>query len=215
MFPNLQLEILDRFTAIEQYFRNSPRDYGAASSIAQTTRGLVFVQIYAIYEYTVKEGTRLAISEIAAHGHRYATLRIPLKALFLDPQLRALQDSGERGVWERRLSLFEKAAAKDQIIPVDAMPHDGSHFRHTQVEMILAVLGVRKKLTNRRRYLAQIDEVVVNRNAISHGNETAAEIGRRYTRNDTFRRIRLMRAMCIRFLAIVSEHCSLPDRHCS
>jgi hypothetical protein len=214
MFPNLRLEILDRFTAVNHYFRKSPRDFGAASQIAQTARGLAFVQLYAIYEYTVKSVTHLAISEIAAHGHVYADLRVPLQTLFLDPQLRALQDCGEKGVWERRLLLFEKATDKSPIIPVDAMPHDGSHFRHTQIEMILQVLGVQKKLTGRRRYLAQIDEVVMNRNAISHGEETAAEIGRRYSRNDIFRRIRFMQTMCIRFLTIVSEHCSKPKRHC-
>jgi hypothetical protein len=214
MFPNLQLEILDRFTAVNQYFRKSPRDFGAASQLAQTARGLAFVQLYAIYEYTVKSATHLAISEIAAHGHAYADLRVPLQTLFLDPQLRALQDSGEKGIWERRLSLFERAAARNQIVSVDTMPHDGSHFRHTQIELILTVLGVKKKLTGRPRYLAQLDEVVVNRNAISHGAETAAEIGRRYTRNEIFGRIRFMQAICIRFLTIVSEHCSLPERHC-
>ncbi|MGC2698293.1 MAG: MAE_28990/MAE_18760 family HEPN-like nuclease [Candidatus Angelobacter sp.] len=214
MFPSLQLEILDRFTAVEQYLRKSPKDYGAASFMAQTARGLVFVQIYAVYEYTIKEATRIAIDKIAAHGHPYANLRVPLKALFLDPQLRALQSSGEKGVWERRLSLFEKAAAKNQIAPVDTMPHDGSHFRHTQIQMILRVLGIRKELTARRRNLAQIDEVVGHRNAISHGAETAAEIGRRYSRDEVFKRIRFMRRMCIRFIAIVSDYCSNPTEHC-
>ena len=57
------------------------------------------------------------------------------------------------------------------------------------------MLGVRRRLTLRRRHLYKIDEVVENRNTISHGNETALNVGRRYSRREINRTIRIMQGL--------------------
>jgi MAE_28990/MAE_18760-like HEPN len=214
MFPELQLEILDRFTSVETHFRNSPKaTSGANTETSQTTKGLVFVQIYGIYEYTARNVTRAAIEGIAAHGHRMNELRTSLQALFLDPQLRAIRDCGEGTAWERRLDLVERAASREEITSVAAMPHDGTFFKHTQIVLILKVLGIKRKFTTRVRHLYKLDEIVNNRHSISHGEATALEVGRRYSRAEIMRDIRLMRGICLRLISIVAEHCSLPERH--
>jgi hypothetical protein len=129
MFPQLQLEVLDRFSSVETHFRNSPKGpRGANTETSQTAKGLVFVQIYGIYEYTARNVTRAAIEGIAAHGHHMNELLASLQAVFLDPQIRAIRDCGDRTVWERRLELVERAASRDRISPVVAMPHDGTFF---------------------------------------------------------------------------------------
>ena len=212
MFPDLQLEILDRFTAVEQYFRKSPR--GPNDPNAQMAKGLVFVPIYAVYEYAAKSVMQLAIKEIAAHAHTYSALSPSLLAVFLDPQLDAFRDCPAKSQWEKRFSLFEVALSKRSITPVETVPHDGSHFRHTQLLVMLKALGIHRSLTVRKRHLFKIDEIVENRNAVAHGLETPADVGRRYSRSDIARDIRLMRSICLRLIKIVSEHCQLPDRHC-
>jgi hypothetical protein len=211
VFPDLQLEVLDRFTALEQYFLKSPRK---PDPLAQMAKGLVFVPVYAVYEHTAKSVMRLAVDEIVAHAHKYSDLTPALLAVFLSPEVDALRQCPDKGEWERRFSLCEKALSDDPIMPVNVMPHDGSHFRHTQITVMLRALGVRRSLTLRRRHLYKIDEVVNNRNAIAHGLETPADVGRRYSRNDVVKNIRLMRGICLRLVKIVSEHCKLPDRHC-
>src|SRR5258708_1778554 len=108
MFPNLQLEVMERFTAVEQYFRNSPKASQKPPELGQNAKGLVFVQIYAIYEYTVKKATRIAIQQIADHGHLYSDLKFPLLAVFLDPQMKSFRHCGESDSWERRFDLPEK-----------------------------------------------------------------------------------------------------------
>ena len=179
----------------------------------QTTKGLAFVQIYAIYERTVRQVTRIAIKEIAAHAHAYSDLKFPILSVFLDPEIKSLRDCGDKDVWQRRFDMLEQAASNDPVAVVDVIPHDGSHFRHTQTEMILKVLGVRRTLTVRRKHLWEIDEVVQNRNAISHGDERALDIGRRYSWSDITRKTRVMRNICLRLVEIVSEHCSVPTNH--
>jgi hypothetical protein len=53
MFPALRLEITERFSAVENYLKAyTAREFDG--ELSQTARGLVFVQVYAIHEYTVK-----------------------------------------------------------------------------------------------------------------------------------------------------------------
>ena len=211
MFPTLQLEILDRFTAVEKHFRA----FKKKGELGQIAKGLAFVQIHAIYEYTAKEVMRIAIHEIASHGHHYADLKPSLLAVFLHPQLESVKDSGKHHAWERRIDLFQRRSEKAPIAPVLVVPSDGSYFKHTQAQLILKTLGVKRTLTRRRRHLFLIDEVVENRNKVSHGTETAAAIGKRYSRGDIIKKLKQMRRVCLRMIAIVSEHCSNPDWHCS
>ncbi len=213
MFPNLQLEVLDRFTAVEQFFRKSPKGPISPANVSQISKGLAFVQIYAVYEYTVREVTRTAIKEIADHGHAYAELRSPLLAVFLDSEMKSLLDCGDKDKWIRRLGLLERATSTSPITAVDAMPHDGTHFRHSQVKLILKTLGVSRSFTYRKRHLYMIDQVVDNRNAIAHGDEPAEIVGRRYSRAEIHKTIRIMKGICLRLINVVSEHCRTPASH--
>jgi hypothetical protein len=211
MFPALQLEVMDRFTAVEQYFRATQRFRG---DISQTAKGLVFVQIYAIHEHTVRSVVRVAASEIAAHAHTYAALSPSLLALFLDPELQSLADCKPRDRWDRRIALFDRATSSAPVsLRSSPLPGVEMHFRHTQLELILQVLGVRRRLSVRSRYMFDVDETVENRNSIAHGGKTAAEVGRRYSRQDVWRCIRRIRKVSLRLILIISEHCGDTAKH--
>ena len=168
MFPALRLEVTDRFTAVDRFFGRLSRSQG---ELSQTARGLVFVQLYAIHEYTVVNVVRQATDAVVAHGHKYKNLRPSLLAMFLDPQWRSFQDSPPIKRWDRRLALLDQASSKTRLTNPGgaAFPVDGTHFRHTHVELILKVFGVNRALTARRLHLNRIDEVVNNRNRIAHG----------------------------------------------
>jgi len=212
MFPDLRLEVMDRFTSLEQYFRKSGRYRG---QLSQTARGLVFVQIYAIHEYTIVNALKLAIETIASHSHSYSDLRPSLLAMFLNPELCSLRDCGLANVWERRIALLDRAVSRDTVqLSNPPMPNDGSHFRHTQIKLVLKVLGVTRAPTARRRHLYRIDEVVDTRNSIAHGEQTAAEVGRAYSNGDIWTSIRQMKNACLRLVMIVEEHCNEPANHC-
>lgn len=212
MFPALKSEIDARFGAITSFFnatKTLPLD-------EQTTaKGLVFVQTYAAYEYTVKTVVQLAIDAIKTHNHKLRDLSPSLLALFLDPELNALRDVGGKDVWDRRLKLFERAFSK---APLDLSagtraPHDGSHFRYTQLQMIFNVFGIDRLPVRRRRHIPRIDEVVNHRNQIAHGDETAVEIGRRYSRSEIGDIMREMKSVCDLQVAVFDAYCSNKARH--
>jgi len=212
MFPALRIEVADRFAAVEKFFQNACRLKG---ELSQTARGLAFVQIYAIHEYTVVTAAEHAAGAVAAQAHSFTKLRPSLLALFLNAELQSVRDS-EKTQWESRLALFEKANSKQPAVFVGAaaLPADGSHFRHTHVELILRVFGIKRKLTRRKRHLFLIDQVVNHRNEIAHGSFTAAEVGRGYSNEEVRTRIRQMKSVSLRLIQILEEHCSDPAKHC-
>lgn len=211
MFPQLSAEVTDRFTAVERFFKNCPKK---PSEYTQTAKGLVFVQIYAAYEYTVRSVTRDAISTIASQRHNYADLKSSLLPIFLDPELTAVRETGPHKVWEARYKLFQRLDTAGPLPAVIAIPHDGSHFRSAQLRMIFKILGVQRPITHLKRHPQQIDRMVDHRNSIAHGEETAAEIGRNYTTQEILHQITLMKKICLRMILVVSQHCSDPPRYC-
>jgi hypothetical protein len=204
---------MERFTTVDQCFRKAPKDRSKPPELAQNAKGSVYVQIYAIYEYTVRTATLAAIQQIAGHSLAYCDVKPHLLAIFLDPQVRSLRDCGDGDTWKRRFDLLKKMLSDEAISAVDVVPHDGSHFRHTQVELILELLGLSPRFTYRKRHLYKIDEIVENRNSITHGNETAVAIGQRYSRSDVAKDIRLLKSICLRLISLMSEHCSDPALH--
>ncbi len=153
MFNPLRIEVLGRFTAADSFFRFAHGPDRTAPQ-AQTAKGLAFVQIYAIYEYTVCTVFRIAIDSLVSHKHSTKALTPSLMALFLDPQLRSLRDCSPSNVWSRRLELFgtifSRASAK---VPNTVLPSDGTHFRHTQLELIFEVFGIKWMPARRRIHL--------------------------------------------------------------
>lgn len=210
MFPDLKNEVVERFEAVERHLRYSPR---SPADIAQTARGLAFVEIYAVYEHAIRQTALLAAQAIASHRHRFSDLQPSLAVLFLDAELNSLRDCSEAKVWRKRLDVFNQFFSRNRITAVDVVPHDGSHFRYSQVQMLFEVLGIKRAFVMRRRHPYMIDEIVRHRNSIAHGHETPLQIGRQFSREDVARRIRLMRSICLRIVSIVQEFCDSPTRH--
>jgi hypothetical protein len=212
MFPTLRSEVAERFDEVEGFFQQSCRLRG---ELSKTARGLAFVQIYAIHEYTVSTAVRHAAGAIAAHAYPFIRLRPSLLPLFLNAELQSVQNS-LRGQWESRLALFEKANSREPAVFAGApteISHE-RHFRYEHVELILKVFGINRTVTRRRRYRGLIDEVVNRRNEIAHGNSTAAEVGRNYTNAEMRVAIRRRKSVCMRLIQMLEEHCSDPAKHC-
>jgi hypothetical protein len=114
-----------------------------------------------------------------------------------------------------RLKIFERAFCDDIIrLPNNSgPPSDGSHYRHTHLIMIFGVFGISRLPARRRLHLYRIDEVVNNRNQIAHGNETAAEVGRRYTRPEIAKMIIQIESVCLFLVSVFEEFCADQSRH--
>ena len=212
MFNPLQSEVDARFQAVEAFFKATRKFDG---SLAATANGLAFVHLYAAYEFTVRGAVRIAIDSINAHGHKMRDLSPSLLALYLDPELSSLRDVGRAKIWSARLKALDRAFSEDLLsLPNNAdLPTDGTHYRHSHLIMIFKVFGITQSPVRRKRHLYRIDEVVVNRNKVAHGEETASDVGRRYTREDIIHIIGQMRSVCNSLISIFDHFCVDESRH--
>ena len=99
MFPALRVEVAARFDAIELFLKESK---SSKEDHTATIKGLMFVQVYAVYEFTVRSVVRVAIDSIKSHNHKMKDISPSMLALFLDPEWDSLRDSGKRNEWEGR-----------------------------------------------------------------------------------------------------------------
>ncbi len=211
MWNPLRTEIADRFAAVESFFKET-RDFKGVPG--QTARGLAFVQVYAAYEYTVRTVMRTAVDAIKLHKPRTQDLLPSLMAVFLDSELKALKDCSPARIWKKRIELFKSLfSAAPANADNTVFPHDGSHFRHEQLQMIFDVLGIKRTPAQRRRHLFRIDEVVDYRNEIAHGRVTPDKVGQRYTREEIWRIIKQVKSVCLLLVSATEKHCSQPSRH--
>ena len=93
MFAALETEVEARFDAIELFFKETKH---LKDEHAATTKGLMFVQVYAVYEFTVKSVVRVAIDSIRARNCKIKDISPSMMSLFLDPELNSLRDGGEK-----------------------------------------------------------------------------------------------------------------------
>jgi hypothetical protein len=213
MFPALKTEVEARFDAINLFFgatRNLTENHAAIA------KGLMFVQMYAVYEFTVNSVVSAAIDSIKSYNHKMKDMSPSLMALFLDPELNSLRDGQRRNEWNNRLKLFERVFSRETLNLSSGTrpPNDGSHYRYTHLVLIFQVFGIRRLPVRRRNHIQRITEVVDHRNSIAHGNERAEDIGRRYTKSEIQTAIRQMKSVCMLLLTVFDEYCADPSRHC-
>ena len=207
MFTTLATEVNDRFSSLEAFFKDTRSSKGQHAAML---KGLMFVQVYAVYEFTVRGVVRAAINSIVTHRRKLKEIRPSLMALLLDPEWNSVRDSGKKRQWEQRLKVLERAFSNEFVtIPSDtSIPSDGSHYRYSQLCVIFRVFGIVRMPVRRRLHIQRIAEVVGHRNAIAHGQETAEEIGRRYTRTEVLRISRQMHSVCRSLVDALERLCS-------
>ena len=212
MFLALKTEVEARFEAIELFFGETR---GLQGDHAATTKGLMFVQVYAVYEYTVRSVVRVAIDSIKAHNNKLKDLSPSMLALFLDPEWESLKDSGRKTEWENRLNIMERAFSNDVIgLSSDTkLPHDGSHYRYSHLLLIFKVFGITRLPVRRQQHRQRIDEVVYHRNSIAHGQEKAEDIGRRYSRTEVIHMTRQMKSVCLLQVNVFESFCADSMRY--
>ena len=212
MFPALKCEIEARFDDIIQFFESTKTLQENHVAVA---KGLMFVQIYAVYEYTINKTVSEAIESIKTHNHEMNNILPSLLALFLDPELRSFRDAQRKNEWHVRIKLFERIFSKNKMdLSSDTNPpDDGSHYRYSHLVLIFKVFGIKRIPVPRRRHERRISEVVDHRNAIAHGRETPQDIGRRYTRSEIRKAIHQIRSVCMLWVRVFESYCADPDRH--
>lgn len=210
MFPTLRTEVEARFQLAEDLFKETKNFKG---DVSRAAKGMMFVQVYAAYEYTVKTAVQSALDAINAHQTPLNEMLPAMLAMYLNPEISSLRAVTEKANWEKRIELLERALSSDIGNVSGVMPHDGSHYRYSALVLIFRVFGIKRLPVPRKSYIARIDEVVGNRNLIAHGTERAEDIGRNYTRSDMLHILRQMKSVCMLLVSVLDSYCADASRH--
>jgi hypothetical protein len=208
MFTAIRAEVADRFAAAESFLQATR---GLSGNVEQTAKGLSFVQMYAAYEYTVKTVFTTAVSVIVSHSHRIEDLTYPLMGLFLHGEFDGIRKCDRQNIFANKAKLFEALFHDSPSENRARFPNNGSGFKHTQLQMIFDVLGIKRTPAQRRMHLLRIDEVVGLRHNIAHGQDTADNIGKRFTRAEIIHINRQVKSVCLVLISAIEAQCSKPE----
>lgn len=208
MFATLQTEIIDRIFRVRQFFLEACDPLKSPNSAAGS-KGLVFVLLYAIYEYTLNQSVTAAMNALCGHKLGLQDVRLELLSVVLDPEICSAGTAGNEHKWDARCSLFGRLSSADPIkIPAKHFPNDGSHYRQRQLDTIWKLFGIAAPVLADVKHGSIIEELVEHRNAIAHGRETPGRIGGRYSAQDVEHRIKQTEAICLHVTATLQTHCA-------
>ena len=174
-----------------------------------TCRGLLFVQLYGIYEYSVRTAVQGGLEAIRRDGLSCTDVRRSLLSLVLDRQWKSASTSGRERVWETRCDLIYRMTSASPLLDLDntLFPSDGSHYRVRQLYSIWMLFGISSPIVPEPRLQGRIEEIVDSRNAISHGRQTAYEVGQRHSHSDMEHRINDIETIVSHVIDTMDQHC--------
>ena len=179
MFNDLKINSAQRIVEIREYLDfiapliplapiTTPRYFN-------TAKGLIFVQLYGVIEYTVTSTIAKCISCINSDGIKLSDVKEIIFSMALDRELSSLIYVNSKK-WDKRYNVFEKI--RDDIvinIEDDVMPTDGQNIRYRQLESIWKTFCLNDPIFHDGKFRGRLEDIVSNRNNIAHGNQSSAE----------------------------------------
>lgn len=170
-------------------------------------KGLFFVHLYGVYEYTIKSTIVRTIESINSSNVNINDCKIILSSLILNDYYNSISNAGDGKKWEKRWDMLNTISNNIKAsINVDLMPTDGKNFRHRQLNSIWTSFGITDDIYPRNEIGGRIDEIVELRNLIAHGNETPFEIGKRFTVPDLTKRYDDISEYCTYFISVFESY---------
>lgn len=175
----------------------------------QRMKGLAFVEMYAIYEFSIRSGVRNALTAVKIANMDIAEMSAGLQGLILDPDIMSCSETSRKNRWKSRSLLFARLQSGTSAdLNVDLFPDDGSHYRRPQIQTLWDIFGIRVSLVPDGRLFPLIGEIVEHRNAVAHGRERPEDVGRVYTTGEIRRKFGQSKRLCRHILAAVERRIS-------
>ena len=164
-------------------------------------KGLVFVEMFAAYEPTVRNSVLLYLTAVRDANLEVAKLHPGLQSLLRDQEIQSIAASKKKQwVW-RSTMLSQLQSGNTSGSRVDAFPDNGDYYRRSQLDLIWDLLQLPGSPVPSGRISPLVGEIISNRNAIAHGRERPEDIGRRLTIDEAEIKIRQAKDLCRHILA--------------
>jgi hypothetical protein len=175
---------------------------------AAACRGLLFVQLYGVYENSITTGVQAVLSFIRRDALAPINIHHNALTLALKSSFDSLSSVGPWKTWKKRLDLvsdIESHAPLHSLVDT-AFPSDGSQFRASQLQTIWDIFGLTCPILPEKKNIGRVDELVENRNAIAHGRRTADDVGGGFSSDDMEQRINDIERISIYLLTEMENH---------
>lgn len=210
MFNDIQTNSAQRISEIRELLAFiTPLIPKAPSAIPRhlnTIKGLIFVQLYGVIEYTISTTIAKSILYINAESLKLSEVKPILLGMALNPDFESLIHTTYRK-WNKRFDLLSKIE-HDLIVNIatDILPTDGRNIHAPQLESIWKTFCLTDPIFNDISFQGRLQDIVTNRIAIAHGNDSASDIGSRFTEADISVRINDVSSYCSYFISVFEDY---------
>lgn len=208
MFNSIREEETQKFLELKIWLQS----LNDSSPSCNIEKGLFFVYIYGIYESTIRSVIQETINALNSSGITINQCIYDLYALIFAPEYDSLQNVGHHHMWDKRLEISKKMSNNPQIsISNTIIPTDGRNFNYKQLDSLAKSFGLTQAILPSPESKGYISEMVINRNAIAHGEKTPKEVGRANTIDDLRNKYEHIYSICdyiinIYEVYIIREH---------
>lgn len=208
MYSDISLSLAGRLIDVCKLLSLAGSRVEAETEEAALIKGMAFVQIYAAYEYTVKESVRATLLQLSKNAQATDQLIPEVSTLLWDSKWSSVQNSSRKNLWKSRLELANHLRTSSDCSGLDeaVFPNDGTHYRIDQIFTICSLFGLSFTLPNLGMTF-RISELVENRNKIAHGEFRPETVGCRYTFSDIHEIIEDVAILCNHLLDELKLHC--------
>ena len=173
-----------------------------------TSKGLIFVQLYGVIEFTIFTTVAKTIDLINSDLVNLQDLKPFVWGMALNSNLDTLSQAN-RKKWDKRIELFQKYVDNGAAyIATDIMPTNGENYNFPQLTSIWKNFSISEPIFNDNTFRGRLQEIVSNRINIAHGNYSAAEVGSRVTPADLYVRIVEVSNFCSYFISVFEDYSS-------
>lgn len=144
-------------------------------------KGMVFVQLYGLIEYTILQTIQKTIYFINEENVKITMLKPRLLSLALNPTLDSLIQAN-KAKWDKRIELFSQIE-KDMTVQIEnhLIPTNGDNIHIPQLNSIKETFCISSPIIHDISFQSRLKEIAANRINIAHGNFSAWEVGQSYT----------------------------------
>lgn len=210
IFDDIQENSAQRITEIREYLDFIvpliPTPPVTTPRYFNTAKGLIFVQLYGVIEYTITSAISKCILHINNESVKLSDIKPIIMGMALNPELDSLiQVSSKK--WEKRHNVFQKLE-QDNIVHIvnDIMPTDGKNIHYPQLESIWKTFCLTEPIFHDNKFRGRLQTIVTNRVNITHGNLSAADIGARVTPQELSGSLNEVSAFCTYFISVLEDY---------
>lgn len=214
MFEDIESGLLNRLRIVDSIYEylsgTKQSDEIINSEFYRTQKGLVFVMMYAALEFSLTQSVTRTLEIIEHEQARPSQFKSSLLCTILDSHFKALRECGPNKIWEKRRNMVSAITGDSPIESVDSsvFPSGGSmNISIQQIQNVWDFFEIQGSMLPDGVHQFVISEVKEHRNAIAHGRETAANIGRGINISQIEMRIQSMKLLCLHITSTFSEYC--------